>query len=170
MKKIKLKRKVFKDFIMYMNIITRYELYIAPHLLKEIDKNVYMVKDPSNEYVHKNGACFAVCTYDKYNENKYIIIDEFFNQLPKTVQNFVIYHEIGHITNNHTYEKIGFIKRSFGLLTKNECEADDHAANMIGISNTIKSLYYIVKYTDLGFTSKVEIMKRIRRLRSLQVE
>ena len=169
MKKIRLKMKVLKDFISYQGVPTEYEMFIPMNECTKVMDNVYIINKPSSEFVHKTNGVFAVCTKNT-DGMRFIITDEFFDILPDMVKRFTLYHELGHIFNDHEYTKKDMVKREFGMLLQHEKEADKFAAETIGYKNAMKSLYWLIRNTDLPFISKLEMMKRIRNLRSLQVE
>ena len=104
-------------------------------------------------------------------ETKFAIItDEFFQSFPEHVQNFIIYHEIGHITDpefaNMTHEDSVKMnrEREHRNLPNIEYTADKFAAEHLGYIIATSALEYLRDETNCPLPVKNEFNKRIRRL------
>lgn len=91
--------------------------------------------------------------------------DDGFTKLPHDVQEFLTYHEVGHVLNNHLNmsakeAKAVMLKRSFGILPKMEVEADCYAASVLGLVSVKSSLLFLMQRTNLPLISKFELFKR----------
>lgn len=82
-----------------------------------------------------------------------IVVDDLFYKLTKEAQDFIIYHEIGHIVYDHKNPcKSAFeynTKRAFTKqFAKMEIEADNYAASIVGYTagyNTLSQMLNILK-------------------------
>lgn len=98
-----------------------------------------------------------------------ICVDDYFDLAPENVQEFVIYHEIGHIKNKHfenATDKFASFKHIFKRnlkLTTEEAEADLYAYNKVGKENSIFALEYITnnfKVSKRDIKSRLNVIKQ----------
>lgn len=90
----------------------------------------------SDETVHNNSCIYAVCV--QYTSGKYVIyVDNNYMSMPKRVQEFIIWHELGHIHEDGVVRTL-----------ECECRADAYAAKKVGKRNAIYALNYM--WSELG--------------------
>lgn len=165
---LKMKKEAVKEMLGYQNIPTSVEFFAGK--VTEMDDGLYLVDKPCGPFVHKSGgviACVAIATDMK---TGLIVKDQFFNRVPNFVQRFVLYHEIGHYKNgdirieNKKNMKRKNALRSLGISNDMEFKADAFAAKHLGKNTCIKALAWMMKETDLGLASKIDMKQRISRL------
>jgi Zn-dependent peptidase ImmA (M78 family) len=95
------------------------------------------------------------------NDIDVIKVNNDFMQLDENTQRFILYHELGHIHYKHNKETIEEnemskrkrkMYRRFGLVVKQEIQADLYAVKMIGKANAIKAInetYKLLKDKEL---------------------
>ena len=165
---LKMKKEAVKEMIEYQNFPTPVEFSVGK--TTEIEDGLYIVDKPCGPYVHKSGGIIAVASLAKDMETVLIIKDQFFDKVPNFVQRFVLYHEIGHYKNgdvkieNKKNAKKKNILRSLGISNDMEFKADAFAAEHIGKMTCINALTWMMKETDIGFTSKMDMKQRISKL------
>lgn len=165
---LKMKKEAVREMIEYRNIPTSVEIFIGD--VTKMDDDLYLVNKPCGPFVHKNNGAIASVALATDMKSGLIIKDQFFDKVPKFVQRFVIYHEIGHYKNGdinpgnkHNLDKAKIL-RSFGISNEMEFKADEFAAKHIGVRTCINALIWQMKETDLGLISKIEMKQRISRL------
>lgn len=96
-----------------------------------------------------------------------IYVDDFYFMFPDYVQEFILYHELGHIVNKHTDSvldiRIHNLRRLFRV-DELEIEADAYAVKYLGKEKSLKALMYLHNRIHLPMLSRREIKKRIRRV------
>lgn len=171
MKKIKAMKEMKKTYLS-QRFIQSFEFVGLINLnnLEEIEPNIYLDRSDNSKKVHTTGGILAVAV--QLDRGRYLIYtDKYFNMLPKMVQDFIIYHEIGHVKRNHYNHDIesNNNKNRFDVVLKRklnlEIEADQFSASAIGVENAILSLEFIKSNIDLSISSKIEFQKRIKALR-----
>lgn len=124
------------------------------------------------EYVNETGGIGAIALkLTNGREAKFAILtDEYFQSFPEHVQNFIIHHEIGHITDpefvNMTHEDSVKMNhaREHRDLPNIEYTADKFAAEHLGYIIATSALEYLRDETNCPLPVKNEFNKRIRRL------
>lgn len=106
---------------------------------EKIDFNGYNVYTMNNDDIvlgcgFRFGACVVIPGFDIFEQGQCVIVYEK-KALELGVDEFIKYHEMGHIVNEILTGKFS-IERSL----VNEFEADLYAANQIGFSKAIESL------------------------------
>lgn len=172
-----------------LNIVEDYCFEIDGFLEIKIDdiSSIYVMYDKRRKGGFKNSVLGCAESYEDENGNpQYIVgIDKYICGAPKEVFNFIVSHEIGHIHNNHLkeydpneteeeYEKRMTLKNEErkmnirnGEVNKEELEADEYAANDIGIHKSIHALVYLAKMVGIYTTDGYEFILRAQHLRLL---
>jgi Zn-dependent peptidase ImmA (M78 family) len=100
----------------------------------------------------------CLCSVNDINS---INVNNDFMNLDENTQRFILYHELGHIYYNHNKEskeenesnkRKRKIYRKFGLVVKQEIQADLYAAKKIGKKNAVKAItetYKLLKDKEL---------------------
>lgn len=168
---LKMKKEITREALRYQNVITSVEMFVPASGMEWLDDNLVLVKDPCGPFVHKNLGVICIIAPDKTGKIGMIIKDQFFDLLPKFVQEFMMTHEIGHFENGHHLNgqknKLPNLMRTFGVSNQMEFEADEFAARKIGRNRCIKALEWIRKNTDLPITTKLEMRQRISNLKKI---
>ena len=122
-----------------MNIINGLEIRDMNKGITPADINEYnLVTIRSNDILGMYGMAVAgmflanPCMVGKENVHM-IILDDTFYEFSESTKSFIIAHELGHIQHEPQYD--GYVRK-----IKDEFEADEHAAKLIGVDNTIKAL------------------------------
>jgi len=144
-------------------------------LMQDIDTNVFIYEDFCDEFMYKNGFIFsaAVPVIGNVKNAGLILTDTNFSQLENNVQQFILYHEIGHIKLKHLNtvkditKKLVFM-RSFGFTPKMEYDADEYAVSILGVNFVKQALLQLSKYNKLSFISKIEFLKRYIHLKYIK--
>lgn len=170
MKKLNLKLRAKESFIAGYNIKAGLNFIKESDILFEID-GFKIIKN--NNIVHSISSIIA-CTGFINTINGMtdcIFVDDRYDILPDYVKDFFIYHEIGHIKNQHfKYNDVinkGASKYAFSRIFKlrqEEVEADEYSMNIIGEENAIKALDFLINNTKIGFTTKKELKLRRKEL------
>ena len=170
---IKMKKIINKEALEYRSVPTFVEMFVPGYKMEQIEENLLLVKEPCGPFVHKNFGAVCMLTPDATGKLGMIIKDQFFDELPKFVQDFMIQHEIGHFKNKHHLRgdknKIPNIIRTFGMTNKMEIKADEYAVRKVGREKSIAALQWMCKNTDLPFLSKWEMRQRISHLKKKHV-
>lgn len=83
-----------------------------------------------------------------------IRVNQEFMKLSENTQQWILYHELGHIYHRHAYRKMRYHKlykfkrrlySSIGLVVKEEREADLFAVNKLGKTNALKAIEETIK-------------------------
>ena len=165
---LKIKKEAIREMIEYKNIPTSVEIFVGS--VTKMDDDLYLVDKPCGPFVHKSGGAIAVVDLGKDMKTGLIIKDQFFDKVPKFVQRFIVYHEMGHFKNgdvsagNKKNLKIKNALRSFGISNDMEFNADAFAANHLGKRTCVNALIWLMRETDLGFVSKIDMKQRISKL------
>lgn len=166
---LKMKKEITREALKYQNVVTSVEMFVPASGMEQIADNLVLVKEPCGLFVHKNLGAICIITPDKTGKIGVIIKDQFFDLLPKFVQEFTMTHEIGHFENGHHLNgqknKLPNFMRTFGISNQMEFEADEYAARKIGRNHCIKALEWIQKNTDLPMATKLEMRQRISHLK-----
>lgn len=102
----------------------------------------------------------------------FIMINSLLLECPEELQRFVLYHEIGHLVNNHIFlsedakkrtgqenmEAVGqelLNRATNSVIDKRELEADAYAISIIGWESTVKCLRWIREIIELGLEEKL---------------
>jgi hypothetical protein len=103
-------------------------------------------------FLNSDSGILALVNYPKDDLTKAkIVVGNAFPSLPYLLQQFLIYHEIGHIKCNHqlnsgTSLHEYFKDRIFNPeLNQNEIVADRYAADQMGVHNAIEALEILTK-------------------------
>ena len=134
--------------------------------------DIYKYDIAVDEIMHTRGLALmaAVKVYYCGTTSNLIMYDTSFEKLPLGVQEFLMYHEIGHIVNKNldtlteSEAKNLIIKRALFILPKMEVEADKYAASILGTDKVKQIMLFMIKNTNLPFTSKLELLKRYLKL------
>lgn len=180
--------KKFKKIDLYPSLIKLSDLdydYASKHLfdanklfLINGTTNVYLNDEVSDKFLHSMGMSCAALSKVAFNDSfiNVVSVDSFFMQLPKVVQTFFIYHEVGHAinndlenTDNEMSQKL-IIMRSHGKLPLMEVKADMYAASVIGFENAKKALAFLVCRVKAPKHIKKEFIKRYSYLRKHRKE
>lgn len=166
---LKMKKEITRESLKYQNVVTSVEMFVPASSMEQIADNLVLVKEPCGPFVHRNLGAICIITPDKTGKIGIIIKDQFFDQLPKFVQDFTMMHEIGHFKNGHhlngTKNRLPNFMRTFGISNQMEFEADKYAARKVGKTRCIEALKWIQKNTDLPMATKLEIRQRISHLK-----
>lgn len=166
---LRMKKIIKKEAMEYQGIITSVEMFVPGYDMEQVEENLFIVKKPCGPFVHKNLGAVMMLALDATGKNGIIIKDQFFDQLPRFVQEFMINHEIGHFKNGHhlrgNKNKIPNIIRTFGVTNVLEIKADAYAAMKIGRNKCIAALEWLCENTDLPMSSKWEMRQRISHLK-----
>lgn len=145
---------------------------LASDLVNLLEDDIPVIK--YTDRVHSIGSLFAICgSLQNFNGElkPAIFVDEYFNELPETVKDFLMYHELGHIKlkhfegNNQKNSFINELKNSLYVIKRNfrielkELQADNYAVKQIGKEKSIESLNYLLN-NIIGINKK-EIKERI---------
>ena len=107
-----------------------------------------------HDAVRNAGFLFAMCA--RYVDNTYaIIVDDEFNLATKEVREFIIWHELGHISNDNS-----------GVRTL-DCEhkADLYAQSKVGNVNAVAALNYMwVRLSTININACADIPSRLKEL------
>ena len=104
-------------------------------------------------------------------ESKSVIVDRNFILLPRSIQRFTIWHEIGHIVLDLFYygsprqinkARLGCVKR--GVACSVETEADQFAQSMVGRTTTIQTMQFFINQEQTD-TSRIEWVLRYKKTR-----
>lgn len=102
----------------------------------------------------------------------YIWTDDRFKMLPDFVQNYIIYHELGHlrqiIAENIKFTKFDNILRSIGISKKcieYEVFADSFATTFYGQKETERAMEWLMENVDLSNIMVREYRKRLQAVR-----
>ena len=106
---------------------------------------------------HSNNLC---CVDSMYN----IRVNQEFMSLDMNTQEFVLYHELGHIHHKHTRNssfknKLYHFKRKIyfklGLVVKEEIQADSYATKYLGKEKSLKAIRETINFFESkGFMTK----------------
>lgn len=138
------------------------------------ETDICIYDEPCDEYLHSQHILYTGVTKVQFGEMSVymIVVDSDFLKLDENVRNYLLYHEIGHIKNNHlnmTKEKAKrtILLRRLGILPKMEIEADCYAASVIGKSNTINALKTLMRNNNKRsrLVSKMELFRRSIRIK-----
>lgn len=166
---LKMKKEITREALKYHNVVTSVEMFVPASGMEQIADNLVLVKEPCGPFVHKNLGVICIITPDKTGKFGMVIKDQFFDQLPKFVQEFTLSHEIGHFENGHHLNgqknKLPNFMRTFGVSNQMEFEADEYAARKIGRNKCIEALRWICENTDLPMATKWEMHHRISHLK-----
>lgn len=136
--------------------------YIFPNDVMKVIDGVPVVH--YNDVIWKDG--YMIACMGKAGANNCIYVDDHFLSMPEEVQEFILYHEIGHLYHPVIKSgKMDSLKRTLSIkVSKAELEADRYACKKIGFEQAKKSLQYLVDNTK-GRTSK-ELVKRLTDLKA----
>lgn len=143
--------------------------YILPEQTIDFGNNIILYKGTMNG-IHTDGVIFAgMCRL--IDGRGMIMVDRFFDLLPKNVKKFMLYHEIGHCVNGDGVDmkhgKRELFLRDIGKIPESERKADEYAVSVIGADIAINSLAFLMKCTDLPIITKIEMGKRIRNIQRM---
>lgn len=168
---MKIKVYNFKKQIM-SNVIPEMSYFFGENM-KGYRDGIYIYSEPVDNFLWRRNLLLCCCIKLKFGEDVYntILTDSNFRKLPKIVQRALIEHEIGHVVNKDIEDlseseanKL-VIQRLFGFLPEMEVKADAYAASVIGHSKMIEAFKFMVKNTNLPFNTKIEIIRRIFKLK-----
>lgn len=160
-------------------------LFITLNELKKVNghEEVYYCEKEKGSHLRSTGAALAMVQNVKFTnfslmgghqtfDAPVIMHDEAFELLPKFVQKFLLYHEIGHVVNDdinisEEESKRLIVKRAFGVLPKMEVKADAYAASVVGVDSARKALQFLIDKTDIPMISKIECRRRIRKINAI---
>jgi Zn-dependent peptidase ImmA (M78 family) len=97
--------------------------------------------------IMKYSPCFC-----RVNDLDRIYVNQQFMEQDENTQKFVLYHEFGHIYYGHNKvdNSITNFKRKifhrFGLVVKQEIQADFHAVRLLGKENALKAITETIKF------------------------
>lgn len=132
--------------------------------------DVIMIDEKTNiPVLHKNDIVWSVnsrfACAGKAGLQDVIYVDDFFLVLPKYVQEFIIQHELGHISSNHNEQikkpLLHSILRIFKL-SELEVEADKCAVKVLGLEKCKDGLLYLINDVNFPLSSKLELKKRLK--------
>lgn len=134
---------------------------------------VQVLYDPV--WVHATGMIMAITAKMMRLEGTcpVIVVDNFLRDAPKSVFDFFVAHEEGHIKHGDLDKVDAFntLKRvvlsKLGYVQTIELEADAYAAETVGYDNAIKSLEWMLDNVPWKDTKK-ELRGRLRALKKLQ--
>lgn len=98
---LRMKKTIKKEALEYQGIVTPVEMLVPVYKMEQVEENLVLVKEPCGPFVHKNFGVICMIAQDTTGKFGMIIKDQFFDELPKFVQEFVMQHEIGHFKNGH---------------------------------------------------------------------
>lgn len=135
-------------------------------------KEIPVVKH--SDYLHCQGmALAATAVFEGFENPILIVVDNYFDMLPLTAQDFFIQHEIGHIVNgdmNQSKEVLDKWTEDRKKCIIPECEfyADYYAANQLGFDVAINAMEFMIKNTDMYSGTKSEFRRRIKYLEDIE--
>lgn len=128
--------------------------------------------EPCDEFLHSQSIIYSGVTKVQFGNVivNMIVVDSNFLKLEQNIQDFFIYHEIGHIKYGHNNISINeakriIIKRCLGFLPKMEVQADCYAASVVGKSTAKLALRAMITDKQLPFMSRFEIVKRFIKIK-----
>lgn len=140
------------------------------HLDLKLDKPVIIQEYPTYLLANLFIFCCTVLASNAY----YLVIDKHFYQLSPETQDFILYHEMGHIINKdlEKEEKCTLLKSLgrlllsifFTKIKQEEIQADLHAVSVVGIDKSINALKELNGYVK----GNKELKLRIKYLEDLQ--
>lgn len=166
---LKMKKVIKKEALKYQGIPTSVEMFVPGYKMEQLEENLILVKEPCGPFVHKNFGAICMLAPDATGKLGMIIKDQFFDELPKFVQEFFMHHEIGHFKNGHHLRgeknKTPNLIRTFGISNGMEFSADEYAAKQVGRKKSVAALKWMCENTDLPMSSKWEMRQRISHLK-----
>lgn len=113
-------------------------------------------------------------------ETRICVVDYTFMKFPKDVQEFILYHEYGHLIHEHGQKGNVKTKIMDGLSYKItrplyaltgkvhpwEIQADTYAVSMVGKNTAIEALNELIKVNPFDFISNKEIKNRIKAIKN----
>lgn len=130
--------------------------FIVP--INNIECTVYTLFNPYAVMLH--GYKCATCVTDTVNQIV-ILVDDSYMKLTKGARDFVQWHELGHIEQNHVFNKRSPLKRLInilrGITEDNEINADKYALSMMGNYKSFSALM------ELSFLCRGLARKELRR-------
>lgn len=152
----------YKNAIKQISDITRRVPLIKQFRLNGIP--VELIKDGSMMKV--SGVMFSSVVRERY---RYVIaVDDHFDKVSSATQQFLIQHEIGHIICKHV-AKYSYLNQLYRLamslisVDEKELEADNYAADTVGINNAIRALEELYSYRrNKEIAKRIEILKHER--------
>lgn len=169
MKKLNLRLSVKEAFIAGYNIKAGLNFIKESDILFELE-GYKVIKN--NNIVHSISSVIACTGFLNILGEKVdcVFVDDNYNKIPDYARNFFLYHEIGHIKNNHcnTIKKANkyALSRIFKL-KEEEIEADKYAMSVVGKEDSIKTFDFLINNTTLGFITKRELKLRKQELLKL---
>lgn len=129
------------------------------------------IKDPRAMYSNNVVISASCCISDEFAPKTYCILtDSIFEKMPTNYQLFMIEHEKAHCLFGHLEFNEYKVLRRFLPNSKEEMieyEADSKAASNIGKDIAIGALRWMIDNISLSLSSKMEIKRRIRRLKKV---
>ena len=133
---------------------------------------IYKVSNKNT--VRNNKSVIAISAMSEDRKSYIVITDDYYDEAPVYVQEFIELHEIGHIKNGDLdsnksicANKLAYnLSRCVGLGRGAEIEyaADKYSASIVGYNNAINALRYLVDNFNFGLGGNSEIRRRIKRL------
>ena len=165
MKKLKLKSKVN-----YNPGLAALEMFQYDRFHK-LTKDTYLYLDPKDDFLHSQCAllcCVTKMNYIDGNLVNLIVFDSKFLTCPKSIKEFFVNHEMGHVINkdhdNPKYKQEKLL-RLFGFLPEMEVNADLFAASVMGTDKVKNIIKYLITNSDLPLSTKFELFRRYTRIK-----
>lgn len=154
-----------------------FEISKTYYVKGEEENNICIYGETCDDYIHSCGIIYCMCGKEQLDNGdivELITVDSLFMKLPEKVQNFMIYHEVGHIKFGHTelsVVKVALINicRRLGFLPKMEVEADCYAASMVGIEDAKLGLKFLMGDKTLSLIGRIEAFKRLLRVKIVPI-
>ena len=126
-------------------------------------KDYWVVYDTN--LLSENNRIACIMTHVETNQ-KVIALHDFFDLLPQNVREFILYHEVGHLLNNHVFynnkecerykqERKGYFDK--GEVHPSEILCDKYAVSRMGKEKALQALNYLIEKSK---TSKELILRR----------
>jgi hypothetical protein len=136
-------------------------------ILQNDNIDVYMYTEPCDRSMHQQ-YIYLSAVHNIISNKSYsglITFDSYLLSFEKYVQDFLIFHEVGHITLGHAKNiskaksKLIVFLRACGICPKMEFDADVYAASIVGKKDAKSALIQLIK-SRLYMINKVEILLR----------
>ena len=174
MKKLITKMAIFKNALMASyndaNDNNNVEKILLSDEIPELDVDIPIIKN--RLFMCKSNTVFAAMTLSVFG-TPLIIIDEFFGMMPKSVQRFIVMHEVGHYVNGDLHEVDSKEKAKEEKKRRKkgesiyEIKADRFAASKIGSKEALNALKCMRDSCSKGVLCKKDIENRIKSMEKM---
>lgn len=170
MKKLITKIAIFKNALMASyndaNDNNNVEKILLSDEIPELDVDIPIIKN--RLFMCKSNTVFAAMTLSVFG-TPLIIVDDFFGMMPKSVQRFIVMHEVGHYVNGDLHEVDSKEKAKEEKKGKSiyEIKADRFAASKIGSEEALNALKCMRDSCSKGVLCKKDIENRIRSMEKM---